>query len=169
MLTTLRKIASTATLVIFAGLLPASSPAAGADSAALVIHTLKGDVFDLASLRGRVVLVHFWATWCAPCREEMPALDAFYRRNHDRGVELIGVSLDKQRDAGEVRKMAAGISYPVAMASDATKNSFASQGGLPVTYVIDRNGIVRDEMRPKTMPVTEASLTAAVQPLLSRP
>lgn len=166
MLNRLRAAASAVALLLLWGPLPAISTAAGQEAPALVVHTLQGDTFDLASLRGRVVLVHFWATWCAPCRQEMPALDAFYRRYHEQGVELIGISTDKRRDAGEVRKMSAAMSYPVAMASDATKNSFGEQGGLPVTYVVDRHGVVRAEMRPKTMPVTAASLAATVLPLL---
>jgi cytochrome c biogenesis protein CcmG, thiol:disulfide interchange protein DsbE len=163
----LRGAAIAASILLLAGLLPAASRAAGRQDPALVVPTLHGDVFDLAALRGKVVLVHFWATWCPPCRQEMPALDAFYRRYHDQGVELIGVSADRKRDAGEVRKMAAAMSYPVAMASAATKNGFGEQEALPVTYVIDRGGVVRAEMRPKTMPVTEASLTATVLPLLA--
>jgi cytochrome c biogenesis protein CcmG, thiol:disulfide interchange protein DsbE len=165
----LRGAAFAASVLLLSGLLPAVSRAAGQEAPALVVPTMNGDSFDLAALRGRVVLVHFWATWCSPCREEIPALNAFYRRYHDQGVELIGVSADKKRDAGEVRKMSADISFPVAMASAATKNGFGSQGSLPVTYVIDRSGIVRSVMRPKTMPVTEANLTATVLPLLSGP
>ncbi len=145
----------------------AARAAAGPQPPELVVATVHGDTFDLAALRGRVVLVNFWATWCAPCRQEMPALDAFYKSYHARGVELIGVSADKKRDAAEVRKVAAGVGYPVAMASEATKNSFGAPSALPVTYLIDRTGAVRAELRPKSAPLTADDLAAAVSPLLS--
>ena len=74
----------------------------------LVASALDGQTFDLAKLRGKVILVNFWATWCAPCRREMPVLDAFYRRYHGQGLELIGISIDFARDAAKMRKAAAG-------------------------------------------------------------
>ena len=78
----------------------------------LVITTLDRRTFDLAKLRGKVVLVNYWATWCAPCRKEMPKLDAFYKRYHDRGLEIIGISIDFDRDFDKARRMAHGVSYP---------------------------------------------------------
>jgi thiol-disulfide isomerase/thioredoxin len=166
---TLRVTTLAAVALIAASLLPSPSRAADPAPPALVTPTLNGATFDLAALRGHVVLVHFWATWCTPCRAEMPALDAFYRRFHDQGVELIGVSADKTRDLGAVRKMLPDISYPVAMASAAAKNSFGAQRELPVTYVIDRDGSLRGEMRPDKTPVTEESLEKVVLPLLTSP
>jgi cytochrome c biogenesis protein CcmG, thiol:disulfide interchange protein DsbE len=158
-----------AAALIAATLAPGPSLAADAAPPALVVPTLNGSTFDLAALHGHVVLVHFWATWCTPCRAEMPALNEFYRRYHDQGVELIGVSADKTRDLGAVRKMLPDLGYPVAMASAATKNSFGTQRELPVTYVIDRDGSLRGEMRPDKTPVTEASLEKIVLPLLKSP
>jgi cytochrome c biogenesis protein CcmG/thiol:disulfide interchange protein DsbE len=155
--------------LLAAGLGASPTRAADPPPPALVVRTLNGATFDLAALRGHVVLVHFWATWCTPCRAEMPALNEFYRRYPEQGVELIGVSADKTRDLGEVRKMLPDISYPVAMASAATKSSFGTQRELPVTYVIDRGGSLRGEMRPDRTPVTEASLEKAVLPLLASP
>ena len=73
----------------------------------LVLTTLDGTSIDLAKLRGKVVLVNFWATWCAPCRKEMPTLDAFYRRHRGQDFELIGISIDFARDAARMRKVAA--------------------------------------------------------------
>lgn len=129
---------------------------------------LDGRGFDLAALRGKVVIVNFWATWCVPCRTEMPALDAFYRRYHDQGVEMIAISADRPRDRRDVVKAMQTMAYPAAMLRDIAANGFGAPEALPVTYVIDQTGVVRAAFRADQMAVTEQSLTAAVAPLLPR-
>jgi cytochrome c biogenesis protein CcmG, thiol:disulfide interchange protein DsbE len=111
----------------------------------LIANALDGQTFDLAKLRGKVVLVNFWATWCAPCRKEMPILDAFYRRYREQGLELIGISVDFARDSAKMRKAAGVVSYPTAMANDIPVNGFGPPEGVPVTYVVDAEGVVRDK------------------------
>src|SRR5271165_2397930 len=88
---------------------------------ALVVPTLAGGTFDLGSLKGHPVIVNFWATWCVPCRAEMPMLSKFYTRHHGEGLEMIGVSVDLPRDLPKVKSVAAGVVYPVAVARDASK------------------------------------------------
>jgi peroxiredoxin len=129
---------------------------------------LDGRGFDLATLRGRVVIVNFWATWCAPCRAEMPALDAFYRRYHDQGVDMIGISADRPHDRSDAVKVMQAFAYPAAMLREATQNGFGAPEGLPETFVIDQAGVVRAKFRPDQTGVTEQSLAAAVLPLLPR-
>jgi cytochrome c biogenesis protein CcmG, thiol:disulfide interchange protein DsbE len=131
--------------------LPISSVIAGAAPAMneaappLIATALDGQTFDLAKLRGKVVLVNFWATWCAPCRKEMPILDAFYRRYREQGLELIGISVDFARDSAKMRKAAGAVSYPTVMANDIPVNGFGPPDGVPVTYVVDTEGVVRDK------------------------
>ena len=81
---------------------------------------------------------------------------------------MIGISADRPRDRGDVVKMMRAFAYPAAMLGDATANGFGAPEALPVTYVIDRAGIVRAKFRPDQMAVTEQSLAAAVLPLLSQ-
>src|SRR6202035_3839766 len=101
-----------------AGGIARAAPAMDAAAPALIATALDGQAFDLSKLRGKVVLVNFWATWCAPCRKEMPTLDAFYRRYRGQGLELIGISVDFARDVAKTRKAAGAVAYPTALASD---------------------------------------------------
>ena len=140
----------------------------GQPAPALVAQELNGQEFNLANERGKVVIVNFWATWCPPCRKEMPALDAFYKRYHDEGLEMIGISADSRHDRSDVASIAQTISYPVAMLNDAANNGFGDPDELPETWVIDRSGIVRSEFNPDKTTVTEQSLADAVLPLLSK-
>ena len=159
-------------LIVIAAVVLANAPRAHADSElgqpapALVIEELNGNTFDLAAQRGKVTIVNFWATWCPPCRKEMPALDAFYRRYHAQGLEMIGLSADRPHDRSEVIKVMQSFSYPAAMVDDAKSDGFGDPSALPVTYVVDRNGVVRAKLTPDQTPVTEKSLSAAVLPLL---
>ena len=84
-----------------------AAPEIGTAAPELVVTQLDGQTFDLAKLKGKVVLVNYWATWCAPCRKDMPKLDAFYRRYHDRNLAMIGISVDRPSDLQKVRKVMA--------------------------------------------------------------
>jgi peroxiredoxin len=141
-----------------------AEPAMDQPAPALVVTGLDGQTFDLGKLRGKVVLVNYWATWCAPCRKEMPRLDAFYRRYHDRGLELIGISIDRARDREKVRKAMTKLAYPAAMSSAISVDGFGPPEGAPLTFVVDTNGIVRD----KFIDVYDQLLTDVVIPLLPR-
>lgn len=153
-------------------LLPASSalatPGVGQPAPALAVPELDGQAFDLGALRGKVVVLNFWATWCPPCRKEMPALDAFYRRYRGRGLAMIGLSVDRPRDRADVRKVMQSFSFPAAMLDDATVDGFGTPNALPVTFVVDANGIVRARITPEETPLTEKTLSDAVVPLLPR-
>ena len=157
--------AAAATILCVAALAVAST-AIGDAAPALVVPELDGKAFDLSALHGKVVIVNFWATWCPPCRAEMPALDAFYRRYHGDGLEMIGVSADRPHDRSDVVKVMQTLSYPVAILDDATVNNFGPPNVLPVTFVVDSSGILRAEFTPDQTPVTEKSLSDAVLPLL---
>jgi cytochrome c biogenesis protein CcmG, thiol:disulfide interchange protein DsbE len=138
----------------------------GQPAPALIVPELSGQTFDLSTLRGKVVLVNFWATWCPPCRKEIPALDAFYKQYHAKGLELIGVSVDRPHDRKDVEQMMLTLSYPIAMLDDAKDNGFGDPATLPETFVIDSNGVIRARFVPDENGVTAQSLAAAVLPLL---
>jgi cytochrome c biogenesis protein CcmG/thiol:disulfide interchange protein DsbE len=145
----------------------AAPPVAGQPAPALIVPELDGQVFDLAKLRGKVVLVNVWATWCSPCRIEMPTLDAFYRRYHSHGVELLGLSIDEASDAARVHQVMSRFSYPGALESAARVNGFGEPVAVPVTYVIDGTGVIRAQLEAQgPSGVTAQALDRAVLPLL---
>jgi cytochrome c biogenesis protein CcmG, thiol:disulfide interchange protein DsbE len=139
-----------------------AAPEIGKAAPALVVNTLDGTMFDLAKLRGKVVLVNYWATWCAPCRKEMPKLDAFYKRYHSRGLEIIGINIDFERDFEKARKAAQAVSYPTAVANAIADDGFGIPKGVPITWIIDVDGKVRDRL----IEVRDELLNGIVVPLL---
>ena len=143
----------------------AQPPQIGNEAPALLVRTLDGHSFDLKALRGKVVIVNFWATWCAPCRAEMPRLDAFYREQHAKGVELLGLSVDEASEAPAVARIMKSFSYPAALASSAKVDGFGPPLAVPTTWIIDPKGIVRARLIAGTA-VTKDSLEHAVLPLL---
>jgi peroxiredoxin len=130
-----------------------------------------GTRMSLGDLRGKTVLVHFWATWCPPCAEETPALEALYRRLGPRGLEVVAISVD---DAwAEVRRFVAdhGVTYPVLL--DPTADTAHRYGTMkyPETYVVDSGGrIIRkyvgaqDWAAPDMAAAIEATMGASSAP-----
>ena len=146
----------------------AAPPAVGQPAPPLIVAQLDGHEFDLAKLRGKVVLVNVWATWCSPCRVEMPTLNAFYRRYHPRGLDVLGLSIDEAPDAAQVRQVMRQFSYPGALASAARANGFGEPIAVPVTYVIDSRGVIRAQLQAEgPAGVSRQALEQAVLPLLA--
>lgn len=112
------------------------------------LTALSGDSISLEALRGRVVLVNFWATWCPPCRIEMPGFQRVYERKRDEGFTIVGISTDA---LGSARVTAflreRGITYPVAMANRTVARDFGGANTLPTSFLIDREGRIRHEVR----------------------
>jgi cytochrome c biogenesis protein CcmG, thiol:disulfide interchange protein DsbE len=128
----------------------------------LVLTMLDGSTFDLAKLRGNVVMVNYWATWCAPCRKEMPKLDAFYKKYKSKGLEIVGISIDFERDLEKARKVARTVSFPMAVTKAITDDGFGIPEGVPITWIIDTDGNVRDRF----IEVRDELLNDIVVPLL---
>jgi thiol-disulfide isomerase/thioredoxin len=108
---------------------------------------LTGESLRLSDLRGKVVLLNFWATWCVPCRTEMPTIEELYRRYQDRGLEVVAINLDVLSTAGvEAFVKEVKVTFPIVLDPFwATARAYRVVG-LPTTYLIDRRGnvVVRD-------------------------
>ena len=128
---------------------------------------LDGRTVSLAGLRGKVVWVDFWASWCPPCRAETPVLRDLYARHRDDGLEIVGVSV-QESSAEDVRRYAEtyGIEYPIV--ADLTGEAFRSWEvyGLPTQFLVDRSGVIRAIVQG---PVDAATAEVLVAPLLAEP
>ena len=111
----------------------------------LTLRDINERPFTLSSYGGKVVLINFWATWCVPCRTEIPDLVKQQRRYRKQGLRIIGITYPPEKLA-EVRRFvrALKINYPVAIGTRATKLLFTTSETLPMTVVIDRDGVVRE-------------------------
>lgn len=140
----------------------------GQSAPSLSIKKLDGTTFDLSALKGKVVLVHFWATWCASCKEEMPVLDSYYRQHHGQGIEMIAISADTARHRDDVTTAMKNFGFAGALLSDADSNGFGRPTAIPVTFIIDKSGVVRGKLEPDETMLSDKALDAAIQPLLGR-
>lgn len=106
------------------------------------LRDLEGEKFTLRSLRGKVVLVNFWATWCPPCRIEMPSMNSLYEKLKDKGLMILGVSSDQSED--RIRKFLekTEIKFPILLDPDNAIAPMYKVIALPTSYIIDRDGVL---------------------------
>jgi thiol-disulfide isomerase/thioredoxin len=109
------------------------------------VKDLRGSPLSSADLRGKVVLIDFWATWCQPCKKEMPGYQKLVDEYGSRGFVVIGFKFDTMPDMEDPVEFAKGIGvhYPLAIASDDLKRSFGGVEGLPTTMIYDRQSVLR--------------------------
>jgi len=131
------------------------------------IVTLDGALLTADSLRGRVVLVNFWATWCGPCRVEMPLLQAMHDRHRARGFTMLGLSVDRgSADGVRTFLRERDVTYPVAIVGTREERAFGGVRGYPTSILLDRKGMVRHVV---IGPLAPATLELAVRRLLDEP
>ena len=126
------------------------------------VRTDSGKQISTDSFGGRLLVLNFWATWCPPCIEEMPSLDAFARQMADQGVVVLGVSIDKNEQAYKSFLERAGVSFETARDPEADISADYGTFKWPETYVINRDGKVVDKfIGPRTW--TDPAIMAAVR------
>lgn len=134
------------TLMLIVGCLSMSSVNAadtGGPAPIFSLPTTSGRTVSLDDLKGNVVMVNFWATWCGPCRQEMPKLEALYERYHDLGFTLLGVNVEK--DSSGVAKFLkqTPVSFKILLDKDNKVSQLYNVVAMPSTVLIDRKGNVR--------------------------
>jgi cytochrome c biogenesis protein CcmG, thiol:disulfide interchange protein DsbE len=140
----------------------AAPPVPGGEPAPpLALADLAGAQVDLADLRGKVVAVNFWASWCPPCREELPELAEVWSEHRGRCFELLGVAEESARE--DVAKLARGIPYPILLDERASALAAWRVPGYPRTFIVDAEGKVR---RVFEGAVRKGQLEEAIRPLL---
>jgi thiol-disulfide isomerase/thioredoxin len=112
------------------------------------VRDLAGREISSADLRGKVVLIDFWATWCQPCKQEMPGYQKLVDRYGSRGLAVIGFKFDIMMDTEDPLTFAKkiGVHYPLVVASNLIKQKFGGIEGLPTTILYDRQGILRKKI-----------------------
>jgi peroxiredoxin len=134
----------------------------------IALNTLDGKQIDLRDLRGKVVILTFWATWCDPCREELPLLSRYAQEHAKQGLVVLGFSLDTPDDLAQVRAVANSLSFPVGLLGDPHVPGYGRIWHLPVSFTIDRDGrLVDDGWEDKDPAWTADRLDKVVTPLLA--
>lgn len=108
-----------------------------------VLRSATGENLRLSEYRGDVVLINFWATWCGPCRQEMPLLDDLYGRYKRVGFNLLGVNIDEDSRRAMQMVQELGVNFPVLFDENKEVSKLYEVEAMPVTILVDREGIVR--------------------------
>lgn len=130
--------------------------------------TLDGEQVTLESMRGRVVLLNLWATWCTPCRMETPYLQSVYEEHRDRGFEIVGISMDTGDSADDVEMFVDEYDVTYTILHDPRMRGMELYQvlGLPATFLIDREGVLR-WMRYGPIPEDDPEFLAVLEDVLS--
>ena len=128
---------------VFAATSLAASGLEGQTAPDFALKSASGENLRLSEYRGDVVMVNFWATWCGPCRQEMPLLDELYARYGRVGFSLLGVNIDDNQGKAMNMVSELGVSFPVLFDSTKEVSKLYDVAAMPVTVLIDREGTVR--------------------------
>ena len=141
----LLRVGAYAALAAFGAMaaLPAGAAGASAPAPDFTLDSNTGKPIKLSSLKGQVVMVNFWATWCGPCRKEMPLLDSIYKQYKDKGFTLLGVNVEPDPKLATDFLKKLPVSFPVLYDVKSDVSSLYKVTGMPTTVFIDKKGNVR--------------------------
>jgi thiol-disulfide isomerase/thioredoxin len=140
-------VAAALLATVLALALPAWSAAddsvAATPAPAFTLMSRSGKPVSLGQFKGNVVMINFWASWCGPCRQEMPLLDAIYKQYKDLGFTLIGVNVEPDSQAANHWLQQTPVSYPILYDTQSKVDKLYQVQAMPTTVIIDRQGMVR--------------------------
>ena len=146
--------------------LPARADAVVGKPVPAFVATLRdGTSFDISSMKGKVVLVNFWASWCPDCRHEIPIIEAAWRKFKGPDFALVAVSTDSPGRHRKVDEVMRYFTFPVALMSDVKKNNIVEPESIPQTYLIGKDGVVRGIFLDQP-PMDERALVKQIKALL---
>jgi hypothetical protein len=128
---------------------------------------IDGKPFSLNNTRGKVVLVNFWASWCEPCREEMPAIESYLKKNKVKGFEVLAITVDKPSDLEQAKQIMRNYSFLFADKNQINYSGYGRIWRIPSSFIIDRQGILRKNGLTGDPKVDTKLLEEIVTPLLS--
>ncbi|MBI5871131.1 MAG: redoxin domain-containing protein [Actinobacteria bacterium] len=141
----------------------------GSQAPNFTLPLMNGGDVSLDDYKGKVVLLNIWATWCNPCREEMPSMEQLYQNMKGKPFEILAVSIDTRgsKDVEPfVKKL--GLTFPILLDSDKKVNNMYQATGVPETFIIDKNGVVRDHiLGPVNWASSQAPENMLIQHLLT--
>jgi peroxiredoxin len=138
-----RSAATLAGVCLAASLAWGARDLVGSRAPDFTLASIDGPNLRLSEHAGRVVMLNFWATWCGPCRQEMPALQTIYSRYEAAGFALLGINMDAERDAARRMADSLGVSFPLLFDDEKAVARLYDVRAMPVTVLIDRDGEVR--------------------------
>src|SRR5271169_636016 len=131
--------------------------------------TLDGKRISTTDLKGNVVILTFWATWCGPCRQELPLLSEYAAQHASQGLVVLGFTLDPAEQLPKVQKVAQGLSFPVGLLENSTLPGYGRIWRIPVNFTIDPQGrLIDDGWKDKEATWTAERLQRIVTPLLKK-
>jgi len=123
--------------------LPALAGTSSGPAPAFTLGSRGGQDVSLAQYKGQVVMINFWASWCGPCRQEMPLLESIYKKYNKMGFTLLGVNVEPDSQAANEWLKATPVSFPILYDKDSKVSKLYDVAGMPSTVIIDRNGNLR--------------------------
>ncbi len=142
------------------------SPREGFYAPDFTLGTLQGEQLKLSDLRGKIIVVNFWATWCPPCRAETPALETSYRLYKELDVVILGVNLTDQDSLKDVESFVEefSLTYPILLDRNGAIALLYQLNGLPTTFFVDRKGVIRTVVVGG--PMSETFIRSKIEALL---
>jgi cytochrome c biogenesis protein CcmG/thiol:disulfide interchange protein DsbE len=138
----------------------------GKPAPALDGQLMNGTPFHLSAEKGNIAIINLWASWCSPCRQEMPAIESYYQQHQKEGLKIIAISMDDPAYDAEVGKVLSKYTFPAAFSREIAMKGYGEIWRMPMTFIVDRDGILRKDGSVGEPKIDLPFLEQVVTPLL---